>query len=230
MLTREKYLDDDEVSLARHCAMGWAADDLAHHRRQGVIAWMAVDMLLVTGLRVGELVATRHGDFAFSLKLLRVATAKRRTKGPPDQMAITADLIRHVREFTAWKEATGMATADADPLFVGKRGPLTVRGAQYLWLSVMDRAGIARRPWPHSARHTCAVQLYRATKDLVMVRRHLRHARIASTTVYADVTHEETIAALSELYRKPNAKATRHQARPLPAAMRPRLGVEAHAG
>lgn len=48
-----------------------------------------------------------------------------------------------------------------------------------------DRAAL------RATRHTCGTMLYRATKDLRLVQKHLGHARPTTTAIYADVLEEE---------------------------------------
>jgi site-specific recombinase XerD len=44
--------------------------------------------------------------------------------------------------------------------------------------------------------------LYQKTKDLRLVQKQLGHSSISTTTIYADVTIEETLSAVNGLYRK----------------------------
>ena len=69
-------------------------------------------------------------------------------------------------------------------------------GAWRAWTKVLDRAGVDHRPL-HAARHTAGTTLYRATKDLRLVQRHLGHSRVETTTIYADVLEEDLQAGVN---------------------------------
>lgn len=52
------------------------------------------------------------------------------------------------------------------------------------------RAGVPYRGF-HALRHYCGTYLYRATKDLQTVARHLRHSQIQTTSVYAKWSEDQ---------------------------------------
>lgn len=198
---RSKYLGDDDVKRLRTEAELWAMKDKASGRRQGVVAWAVVDVALSTGLRVSEMQALTVGDVDLKLGALTVTRRKRRHTPPPETLMISADLAEHLREFIAWKAAVGEPVTPKAALFVGKRGPLSVRGMQLVWHSARARADLPARLSIHAARHTCGTHTYRATKDLVLTQRQLGHTSPTVTAnMYVTVTPEEMQDAANKLY------------------------------
>ena len=46
---------------------------------------------------------------------------------------MSPELAAHLRNFIAWKDAVNENTSPNAPLFVGKRGPVTVYGLRQIW-------------------------------------------------------------------------------------------------
>ncbi len=78
-----------------------------------------------------------------------------------------------------------------------KGGHITARHAQRRFRAWRERAGIQNSVTPHSLRHSFAMDLYRRSGDVLLVRRALGHRSIASTLVYAHVGEERLRAVLA---------------------------------
>ncbi len=199
-IERTKYMDTREVERLRTVVAAWAITDQVAGRRQGVLTWAVVNTALLTGLRVSELAKLRVGDFDPKRGLVQVPRHKRRTP-TREPLAVPPDLVKHLQDFIAWKRLVEEPTGDSDPLFVGKRGPLTVQGLQQLWKRAIRKAGLPKELSIHSARHTLAVQLLSRTKNLRQVQKQLGHTDPATTAnMYADVSFREMQAGLTGLY------------------------------
>jgi len=210
-IDRTKYMDAREVETLRASTEAWAIIDDAHGRIPGVLTWMAVDLLLMTGLRVSEVIRLTHGDVDYGRSLLTVWRHKRR---PPVQesLAIPESLMRHIRQFGGWKVARrGQPTGPGDIILVGERGPLSVRGVFHLWSNAIRRAGLPEDYiGPHTARHTLAVHLQRQTKNIRLVQKQLGHTSIQVTSnFYADVAHDEMLEAVNGVYTNGDARKPR---------------------
>ena len=57
--------------------------------------------------------------------------------------------------------------------------------------------------------------MYKKTKDLRLVQKQLGHSNIATTTVYADVTIEETVEAVNGLFEEPEEETGSDPVSPL---------------
>ena len=81
----------------------------------------------------------------------------------------------------------------------GLNRPLTVTGARYILHRACARAGI-NHVNPHALRHTFAFRTYRASKDVMRVKRLLGHSNLSMTMRYVDHFEEaelrEAIPAL----------------------------------
>ena len=195
VIERDKYMDATEAKQLRTVTEAKAIVDFKKGRVGGVPAWMVVDLMLSTGLRVSEAALLKIQDVDLKRGLLRVTRLKRKKKSR-ESLAIGKDLIEHLREYIAWTDRM------KGPLFVGGRGPLTSRGLQQIWKAAVKRAGLPKELAIHSARHTLAVHLLKKTGNLRQVQKQLGHASPATTAnMYADITFEDMQNGLNGLYK-----------------------------
>lgn len=199
-LDRTKYMSREEARRLREVTQAWGNTDLERGRRQGVIAWAVVDTVMLTGLRVSELARLTIDDLDDRRKLLTVRRSKRKAIAA-ESLAIPPELARHLRQFINWKRCyTDEPTEEGSPLFCGQRGAMTVKGLQKVFKSAVQRAGLPDSLSIHSARHTLGVELLNRTRDLRQVQKQLGHARIDTTTIYADVTEERMRNGVKGIY------------------------------
>jgi len=151
-----------------------------------------LNLLLYTGLRVGEAAALRFDDVVLNGKAAKVIV--RSGKG-----------LRY-REVPLHKEARQALAAylqvrpadQGDHLFLGQRGPLGSRGIQIQLTALGQAAGVAVTP--HMLRHTFATRLLReAGTDLVTVAALMGHASIATTQIYTQPGEADMIRAVDRL-------------------------------
>jgi site-specific recombinase XerD len=63
--------------------------------------------------------------------------------------------------------------------------PMTYEDARLLFKKIIDRAGLQNRAYTlHSVRHGFALEIYRNTKDLMLVATLLGHKHLDATAVY----------------------------------------------
>jgi integrase/recombinase XerC len=151
-----------------------------------------LNLLLYTGLRVGEVAALRLDDVALNGKAAKVIV--RSGKG------------MKYRELPLHKEARQALAAylkarpsdQGDQLFLGQRGPLGARGIQMQLAALGHAANV--EVTPHMLRHTFATRLLReAGADLVTVASLLGHASIATTQIYTQPGEAEKVKAVEKL-------------------------------
>jgi integrase/recombinase XerC len=152
------------------------------------------ELLLGTGIRLGELVGLDLDDVDLDAKHLRV-----RAKGNICQVKFLKSDLRSL--LRAWlNERRRMAPDGARALFLSNRGtritPRQVARRLDGWLA---RAGIGKRLSPHGLRHTFATHLYDATSDLLVVQRALGHRDIATTEIYTHLVDGRLEEALERL-------------------------------
>lgn len=160
-----------------------------------IAAWRdeaLLNLLLYTGLRVGEAASLRLDDVVLNGKAAKVIV--RSGKG-----------LKY-REVPLHKEARQAVAAymqvrpadQGDHLFLGQRGPLGSRGIQMQLAALGQAAGVTVTP--HMLRHTFATRLLRESgADLVTVAALLGHASIATTQIYTQPGEADMIRAVDKL-------------------------------
>jgi len=160
-----------------------------------IAAWRdeaLLNLLLYTGLRVGEAAALRLDDLVLGERSGKVIV--RSGKG------------RKYRELPLHKEARQALAAylkvrpddEDDHLFLGQRGPLGSRGIQMQMAALGRAAEVAVTP--HVLRHTFGTRLLReAGTDLVTVAALMGHASIATTQIYTQPGEADMIRAVNRL-------------------------------
>jgi site-specific recombinase XerD len=151
-----------------------------------------VNLLLYTGLRVGEVAALCVEDVVLNDRSGKVIV--RSGKG------------RKYREVPLHKEVRKALDAylkvrpqeQTPSLFWGQRGPLGPRGIQMRLTALGKAAGV--EVTPHVLRHTFATRLLRESKaDLATVAALLGHSSVATTTIYTQPSEADLVEAVEGL-------------------------------
>jgi integrase/recombinase XerD len=167
--------------------------------RDGIRDRGMLQMALDAGLRVSELVHLRLDDLSF----YPTASVLVRGKGRRErQLPLYKETARTLR---AWLAVRG--EAPTPELFLNaRRLSLTRSGFEYILAKHVAKAAekcpslAKKRASPHVLRHSCAMTVLQATKDLRKVSLWLGHAQIQTTEVYlrADPTEKlETIESMT---------------------------------
>jgi site-specific recombinase XerD len=146
---------------------------------------MAIWLMVLTGLRVGELSTLIIDDISVDAASLRI-----HGKGSRDRVAYVSD-VSFRAELCKMADERRRAAGGSAPLFVNGRGsrlrPQTIR----VRLRRIGReAGLTRRITPHMLRHTAATLLIETGVDIRIVQRLLGHSSIATTEIYTHVSDE----------------------------------------
>lgn len=151
-----------------------------------------------TGLRRAELSALNCGDLHLTNE--RPFLVVRHGKGDQfREVLMSPDGRAFLKRFLKAKAERGASIEGIAPLFLPQRGTrYTGDGISRVWKSACRKAGIPARSI-HKARHLFGTCLYSATKDLRLVQKQLGHARVTTTTVYADVFDEDALAGMKSL-------------------------------
>ena len=153
-----------------------------------------IEVLLGTGIRLGELAALDTDDVELDAKHLRI-TAKGNV---PQIRFIKTDLRVLLRHYL--RERQKHSGQECDALFLSNRGSRLcqrqIAGRISCWVR---RAGIKKELTPHSLRHTFATHLYSATNDLLVVQRALGHQDISTTQIYTHLVDGQLEEALERL-------------------------------
>ena len=153
-----------------------------------------IEVLLGTGIRLGELAALDMDDIDLDAKHLRV-----RAKGNVPQVKfIKTDLRTLLRRYLAERRRHGRPEMEA--LFLSNRdGRLCQRQIANRLAHWLRKAGIEKELTPHGLRHTFATHLYGATNDLLVVQRALEHRDVSTTQIYTHLVDGQLEEALERL-------------------------------
>ena len=153
-----------------------------------------IEVLLGTGIRLGELAALDIDDIDLDAKHLRV-----RAKGNVIQVKfIKTDLRILLRRYLVERRRLG--TPDVEALFLSNRGTrLCQRQIANRFAHWLNQAGIDKHLTPHGLRHTFATLLYSATNDLLVVQRALGHRDISTTQIYTHLVDGRLEEALERI-------------------------------
>lgn len=187
-MNRTKYLELDEVQrLCEYTKLR------AAFNKTNQLSWIVVDFALSTGLRVSEMANTNISDIDFGRDLIWVWRLKKK-KPCRDTIPLSPELKRHIK-----KHLNGRKTGR---LFVGQRGDLSAQGLQRIWKRAVKLAQLPQSSI-HTARHTFATHHWRKNKDLVQLQTLLGHSSPTTTAnMYVEISHEDKINGLTNLYRK----------------------------
>jgi integrase/recombinase XerD len=166
--------------------------------RAGIRDRAMLHLAYAGGLRVSELIGLRLDDLALQPHANMLVHGKgRRERCLPLWKTTTAAM-------RAWLAVRGIV--HVPELFVSARGePLTRSGFEYL-LRKHVRTATRRSPTlatkrasPHVLRHTCALTILQATKDLRKVSLWLGHAHLQTTEIYTRADPSVKLEALESV-------------------------------
>lgn len=146
-----------------------------------------LEMLYASGLRVSELASLTLGSINWQVGYL-VAFGKggKERVVPVGRVALSV-LRRYVEEV----RPALLKGGDTDVLFLNRQGRgLSRQGLWKLVRRYAERAGIRKKVYPHTFRHSFATHLLEGGADLRSVQLMLGHADISTTQIYTHVTRE----------------------------------------
>ena len=162
--------------------------------RMGVRDRAILHLAFCAGLRVSELIGLRIDDLASQSASIRVRGKGRRERALP-LWKTTAAALR------AWLAIRGPVTSPE--LFVNARGmPFSRWGIAYVLrrhTQTADRKCSTlhgKQVSPHVLRHTCAMVVLQATKDIRKVSLWLGHSHLTTTEVYVRADPSEKLEAI----------------------------------
>ena len=200
-LDREKFLSEAEVKKLRRTIEDKALADLQKGRTTWPRFWMAIDLAASAGLRVSEITNLKIDNLYLHVRepRIRVTGKGNRTR----DVFISRDLMKHLSSFLEWKRTMDEPIDKDNYLLVSSHGKsYSTRALQYAFKAALKEAGLPNYYSIHACRHSYGTYLYQRTKDLRLVQKQLGHSSIATTTIYADVTVEQTLEAVNGLFEE----------------------------
>jgi integrase/recombinase XerD len=166
--------------------------------RDGLRDRAMLHLCFAGGLRVSELVGVRLADVTLQPQASIVVHGKGRRERCLPLWKITAAALR------AWLAVRG--TALTPEVFVNARGHVMTRsGFEYILEKHVETATktcpslSTKRVSPHVLRHTCALTVLQATKDLRKVSLWLGHAHMQTTEMYTRADPSVKLEALEAM-------------------------------
>ena len=154
------------------------------------------------GLRCSEVVGKEDGSGGgirvnhvnFTTGKIRIENAK----GGSDRYIYLQEKALEVIQ--AWYDIRPESTTDL--LFITLKGKkISNRYIRRMIDRLSKRAGIDKKIHPHSLRHTFATDIYKDTKNILLVQKALGHANVSTTQIYTHVADQEVETAM-QCFRK----------------------------
>ena len=194
-ITRDKFLDPDEVRRLMTACEDKSLADVAKGRKTWVTRFMLVHIALHSGLRVSEIAALRVGDIHLKGKnpYLIVQCGK---GGRKRDVYIDRGLVKHIREYVAVREDSWGELAGPDAFFLSTASgrPYTTAALHQSFKKALAAAGMEGRCSIHGARHTYATILLARSGNIRFAQKQLGHSSLNMTSLYADVLPEQNSA------------------------------------
>lgn len=190
-----KYLSDDEVEKITDYL-----DDMRLNRGTYYdhIYALGIKLMLFGGLRISEVLNVKLGEITVSDLVDE--------KGNKDIYEV------HLPETKSGDEQTGLIkiediegeleyfrnriSRDEHIFQSAKKNTLIHRSNFYVGVrTIMANAGVNKKGL-HIYRHTCAMQLYRKSKDIMVTKEKLRHSDIKTTMIYAHAEKSDIANAM----------------------------------
>ena len=150
-----------------------------------------IDLLISTGIRIGEATAITLNDIIISERTLLI-----HGKGRKQRLIYISSPITWNRITTLIKERKQSTNMQ---LFVNKYGqPISIHGIEYIYKKYLKKAKISSHSTPHYLRHTFATNLLANGADLRSVQEILGHASVATTQIYTEVTTQRKKQVLNK--------------------------------
>src|SRR3989338_1132671 len=161
-----------------------------------------LEVLYSSGVRVGELVGLNMDDIDLNLGIIKVLG-----KGNKERLAILGEKAKEALKAYLVKksEVRSQKSEEGDePVFLGARGErIYPRAVQRLVKKNALKGNIAKKPTPHSLRHTFATHLMDAGVDLRTIQEMLGHASLSTNQKNTKVS----VQRLMEIYDKAHPRA-----------------------
>jgi site-specific recombinase XerD len=154
-----------------------------HERPHESTTLLAVALMVVTGVRVHEVVGFRCQDIDLPGRAVRLVGKGRRER----QVFLTNDWITGLTGAYLDARAT-LGLSHPHLLFNQHFDPLTPPAVRSRLTKAAAAAGISARVTPHMLRHTAATQLIEAGVDIRYIQRLLGHASLSTTEIYTHVS------------------------------------------
>lgn len=176
-----KTLSINEVSRLLNCFDVDCETLTEFQRKQFIRDAALMDLLISTGIRIGEAAAITLDDIIPNDRTILI-----HGKGRKQRLIYISSPITWERLSVLIKERK---KAHGTYIFVNRNGqPLSIYGIENVYRKYAEKAKINVKSTPHYLRHTFATNLLTNGADLRSVQEILGHASVATTQIYTEVT------------------------------------------
>jgi site-specific recombinase XerD len=182
------FYSDDEVDQILSAAFLSKASLFEKTRNRALLA-----VLLLAGLRRGELIELKITDIDLSEEVIRVRgeTSKARR---PRVITMNRKLTFLLRDYFTLRSRRRSFT---NVFWIGRQGHAFTRsGLKHLFIELSKLTGI--RVSAHKMRHTFATKFYLGSRDIVSLQQLLGHRKITTTMIYTHVLPENTRVSVEQ--------------------------------
>ncbi|MBD5132667.1 MAG: tyrosine-type recombinase/integrase [Clostridiales bacterium] len=150
-----------------------------------------IDLLISTGIRIGEAAAIQLSDIIISERALLVLCKGRKQR------------LFYISSPITWNSVICLVKErkidNGTNLFVNRYGnPVSIHGIEYIYKKYLKRAKITFHSTPHYLRHKFATNLLANGADLRSIQEILGHASVATTQIYTEVTTQRKKQVLNK--------------------------------
>ncbi|MCC2608096.1 tyrosine-type recombinase/integrase [Planctobacterium marinum] len=144
---------------------------------------VALEVMLATGVRVGELSRLKIADISFpkqKIKILGKGSRERYVYIPDDELNQLLQTYIILRQ---------ELNPDTDNFLINSRSkPASTQFLRKLIKNIAEKAKISQKVTPHMLRHSAACELLDSGLDIRFVQRLLGHSSISTTEIYTHVS------------------------------------------
>jgi len=190
-----KYLTDEEVQKVIEYLDTKRIDRGSYY---DYIYALGIKLMLFGGLRISEVLHLRISDITISDLTDENGNRDiyeiylKETKSGEEQTALVK--IEDIQEeFLYFKT---LLSLESYIFTVKNKSTLIHRSNFYVGVkNIMQKAGVNKKGL-HIYRHTCAMRLYRKSKDILVTKEKLRHSDIKTTMIYAQADKSDVARAM----------------------------------
>ena len=179
-----KTLQVREVNkLLRSVINSFSEEDSEFKKFQGVRDLAMIDILITTGIRIGELASLTMDDLYYYEKTLLI-----HGKGRKERLIFIScmDTWKNLMKYLDLRKKKDVT---CDNVFVNRYGnPISIFGVEAIYKKYCDKAKLPHST-PHYLRHTFATNLLSNGADIRSVQEILGHSNVSTTEIYTEVSN-----------------------------------------
>ena len=201
-----KFLETDEVKelqkpIIDEVTNALGKDELTATDKIAIRDFAVLNLVYACALRISEACNLELRDLDLEKKILYVIDGK----GGDRIVPIPDPTIKIIQEWLGvrpnWKNNPYVFTNIKGTTRPGEIRPMTSKYYNKLINRLAEETGVKLRdgsnPHPHTLRHSRAMELYDAVKDIELLQKLLGHKNISTTQIYAQV-RDERVAEMQQ--------------------------------